>query len=44
MAYHTGDTQTVIDLSEIPRVPKEINVYAHSPNYVQDTEDVRDVK
>lgn len=38
VAYHAGDTSTVIDLSGVPRVSEEVNVFSHSPNYVQDTE------
>ncbi|XP_025074557.1 maltase 1 isoform X3 [Pogonomyrmex barbatus] len=38
VAYQTGEESVVINLSGIPRISEEINVVAHSPNYIQDTE------
>ncbi|XP_011155525.2 maltase 1 isoform X2 [Solenopsis invicta] len=38
VAYQTGEESAVINLSGIPRIAEEINVVAHSPNYVQNTE------
>jgi len=38
VAYQTGEESAIIDLSGIPRISEEIGVFAHSPNYIQDTE------
>ncbi|XP_029177815.1 neutral and basic amino acid transport protein rBAT isoform X2 [Nylanderia fulva] len=39
--YQTGDESATIDLSAMPRISEEVNVVAHSPNYIRDTEVVR---
>ncbi|KAG7200174.1 hypothetical protein KM043_000609 [Ampulex compressa] len=36
VAYQTGDEPASVDLSKIPRISDEINVFAYSPNYVQE--------
>ncbi|XP_011329185.1 neutral and basic amino acid transport protein rBAT isoform X1 [Ooceraea biroi] len=38
VAYQTAEESAIIDLSGISRISEEITVFAHSPNYVQDTE------
>ncbi|XP_011867618.1 PREDICTED: maltase 2-like [Vollenhovia emeryi] len=41
VAYQTANEPAVINLSGIPRISEEINVVAHSPNYVQNTEVIK---
>ncbi|XP_020293571.1 maltase 1-like isoform X2 [Pseudomyrmex gracilis] len=38
VAYQTGDDQAVIDLSTIQRVSEEVSIFAHSPNYLGQSE------
>ncbi|KAH0946474.1 hypothetical protein HN011_010813 [Eciton burchellii] len=38
VAYQTGEESAIVDLSGIPRISEEIGIFAHSPNYIQDTE------
>lgn len=40
VAYQTGEEPATINLSGIPRISEDVSVVAHSPNYVQDTEDI----
>lgn len=41
VAYQTAEEPTVVNFSTIPQISDEVNVIAHSPNYVQDGDTIR---
>ncbi|XP_012275869.1 alpha-glucosidase isoform X2 [Orussus abietinus] len=41
VAYQSAETLATIDVSGLPKVPEEVTIFAHSPNYVQKDNDIQ---